>query len=61
MESINRHMEYVEYYTRQAEREAAKKNPNRGIIISALGYVRHSKARIEILNREYAEKFYAKA
>ena len=58
METINRHYDYIIHYQRQADREAARKKPNVDIIASAMAYVAHSRARIAILNDEYAAQFY---
>jgi|LakMenE18May11ns_1017448.scaffolds.fasta_scaffold9940025_5 hypothetical protein len=59
METINRHFDYIDHYERIAAREAAKAKPNQKVIACALGYVEHSRARIAILNAEYALRFYA--
>ena len=58
METINRHFEYIDHYTRQAEREAAKAKPRLDVIVSAMRYVEHSRTRIAILNAAYAAEFY---
>lgn len=58
METIDRHFDYIDHYQRQAEREAAKQRPNVSIIVSAMAYVAHSRARIAILNEAYAAEFY---
>ena len=50
METINRHFDYIFYYERQIDREAAKRKPNQAIIASAQSYVDHSRNRISILN-----------
>lgn len=52
METINRHFDYIDRYTRQAEREAAKKKPRLDVIASAQRYVEHSRARVVILSRK---------
>jgi hypothetical protein len=58
METINRHFDYIDHYERTAAREAAKQKPRREVIASAMRYVEHSRARIAILNAEYAAQFY---
>ena len=52
-----RHFDYIDHYQRQAEREAAKKKPNADLIASAMAYVAHSLARIEILNEAFIAEF----
>jgi hypothetical protein len=52
-----RHFDYIEHYERQAQREAAKKKPNAGLIASHMAYVAHSRTRIEILNEAFIAEF----
>jgi len=54
-----RHFDYIDHYERIVARERAKKKPRLDVIASAMEYVTHSRARIEILNEEYAAQFFA--
>ena len=59
MESIMRHFDYIDHYERIVARERARKKPRLDVIASAMEYVTHSRARIEILNDEYTAQFLA--
>ena len=52
-----RHFDYIEYYERQAHREAAIKKPNADILASHMAYVAHSRIRIAILNEAFIAEF----